>query len=76
MQDWANFTTYFPVYRDFRIYGAVAAINLAENADRYAYKQGLFVLTLTGDDLVEIRNDMRFRPLDFNAGAIPKHGHG
>ena len=75
LQDLADFTTYFPVYRNFRIYGAVAAINIAENADRYAYKQGLFVLTLTGDDLVEIRNDARFRPLDFNAGAITKNGH-
>lgn len=75
LQDLADFTTYFPVYRNFRIYGAVAAINIAENADRYAYKQGLFVLTLTGDDLVEIRNDARFRPLDFNTGAVTKNGH-
>lgn len=75
LQDLADFTTYFPVYRNFRIYGAVAAINIAENADRYAYKQGLFVLTLTGDDLVEIRNDTRFRPLDFNAGAVTKNSH-
>ena len=75
LQDLADFTTYFPVYRNFRIYGAVAAINIAENADRFAYKQGLFVLTLTGDDLVEIRNDARFRPLDFNTGAVTKNGH-
>lgn len=75
LQDLTDFTTYFPVYRNFRIYGAVAAINIAENADRYAYKQGLFVLTLTGDDLVEIRNDARFRPLDFNTGAVTKNGH-
>lgn len=72
VQDLADFTTYFPVYRNFRIYGAVAAINITEKADRYAYKQGLFVLTLTGDDLVEIRNDERFRPLNFNTGAVTK----
>lgn len=72
VQDLADFTTYFPVYRNFRIYGAVAAINITENADRYAYKQGLFVLTLTGDDLVEIRNDERCRPLNFNTGAVTK----
>lgn len=74
LQDLAAFTTYFPVYRGFRIYGAVAAINITENADRYAYKQGLFVLTVTGDDLVEIRNDERFRPVDFNRGL--NNGHG
>lgn len=75
LQDLAAFTTYFPVYRNFRIYGAVAAINIAENADRYAYKQGLFVLTLAGDNLVEIRNDDRFRPLNFNASAATSNGH-
>ncbi|MCE7986316.1 MAG: DUF3782 domain-containing protein [Caldilinea sp. CFX5] len=69
LQDLAEFTTYFPVYRGFRIYGAVATINITEMADRYAYKQGLFVVTLTGDDLVEIRNDERFRPRNFNPGG-------
>ena len=38
-------------------------------ADRYAYHKGLFVLGLTGEGLVTIRNDMNFRPRDFGAGA-------
>ena len=40
-----------------KIYGAVAYIHVEEDADRYAYKQGLFVLTFTSGDLVEILNN-------------------
>ena len=56
------FKRFFPEYRDRKVYGAVAYIHVEENADRFAYKNGLFVLTFTTGDLVEIKNDDKFIP--------------
>ncbi|MEY2978293.1 MAG: DUF3782 domain-containing protein [Prochlorotrichaceae cyanobacterium] len=56
-----NFKTLFPAYRGYTIYGGVAGIDIDQGVDRYAYKQGLFVLRQSGN-LVEIANDDRFRP--------------
>ncbi len=61
------FHEFYPEHRDKKIYGAVAFINCEEDADRFAYKNGLFVLSLTGDGIIEIRNDAGFEPKDFNA---------
>jgi len=36
-----------------------------ESADRYVYRQGLFVLTMGREGLVTLRNDNTFRPRDF-----------
>jgi hypothetical protein len=57
-----RFKRFFPRYADMTVYGAVAYIHVEEDADRYAYKQGLFVLTFTSGDLVEIINDEKFVP--------------
>ncbi len=56
------FKRFFPEYADRQIYGAVAYIHLEENADRYAYKKGLFVLTFATGDMVIIKNDEKFKP--------------
>ncbi len=56
------FKRFFPEYRDRTVYGAAAYIHVEENADRYAYKNGLFVLTFAAGDMVEIQNDDRFEP--------------
>jgi ribosomal protein L9 len=45
----------------YRLYGAVAAIEIDENVDRYAYQQGLFVIRQRGD-AVEIANNATFEP--------------
>ncbi len=47
--------------------GAVAGIRIEENADKYAYKKGLYVLRQKGN-LVEIANDEDFRPKEWKAG--------
>ncbi|MBA7701656.1 hypothetical protein ES703_110399 [subsurface metagenome] len=60
-----NFHKFFPEYRDKRVYGAVAYINREEEADKYAYRKGLFVITLSGEGLVVITNDLDFNPKDF-----------
>ncbi len=59
------FKLFFPEYRDRKVLGAVAYIHLEENADRYAYKKGLFVLTFTSGDAVKIRNDAGFVPAEW-----------
>ena len=60
---------FFTRYAGRRVYAGIAGLDFAEGADRYAYHKGLFVLGLTGEGLVTIRNDLKFRPRDFGAGA-------
>ena len=56
-----RFRQAFPHYTDYRIYGAVAAIEIDQGVDRYAYQNGLFVIRQNGD-AVEIANDAAFTP--------------
>ncbi|WP_133511600.1 DUF3782 domain-containing protein [Candidatus Thiosymbion oneisti] len=67
LEDLKKFPEFFPEYRGYRLFGAVAALGIDESADRYAYRQGLFVLTLGREGLVTLRNDSGFRPKDFAA---------
>jgi predicted AAA+ superfamily ATPase len=60
------FKSFFPEYKDKTIYGAVAYIHVEENADRYAYKKGLYVLTFGENDMVVIKNDLKFIPVEVN----------
>ena len=43
------------------MHGAVTVMRIEDGADRYAYRQGLFVLAQTGDT-VKILNDAQFQP--------------
>ncbi len=70
LDDLAAFPSFFPEYRGFRLYGAVAALSIEEQADRFAYRQGLFVLTVGREGLVVLRNDAAFRPRDFGAETV------
>ncbi len=56
---------YFTRFAGRHIYGAIARLEFAADADRYAYRQGLFVLGLTGDGLVQIQNSDQFQPTNF-----------
>jgi hypothetical protein len=49
-----------PDYRHKKIMGAVTAMIIPDNVARYAYKQGLFVIGQTGEQLV-VRNDLKFK---------------
>ncbi len=60
-----KFKVFMPVYRGFRVYGAVAGINMEEGADRYAYKQGLYVIKAGTEGLIRILNGDKFSPYDF-----------
>ena len=44
-----------------QLYGAVAGIGIESGADRYAYRQGLFVMTQSDDDII-LLNDSNFQP--------------
>jgi hypothetical protein len=57
----SRFKQAFPHYQNYRAYGAVAGIEIDEGVDRYAYKQGLFVIKPSGDT-VEIINAPAFQP--------------
>ncbi len=56
-----NFKRFFPEYKDKNVLGAVAGIVFNGNSDKFAYKQGLFVIGQTGDT-VHILNDEQFKP--------------
>ena len=58
----SRFFECFPTFRGKKLYGGVAGLEFAGEADRYAYKKGLYVLTLKGDRVVEVVNDGKFRP--------------
>ena len=58
-----KFRTVFPEFfrgKDRVVYGAVAGIEVHEQADRLAYQKGLFVLVQKGDT-VTIANDEKFK---------------
>jgi len=56
------FKIFFPEYSDRKVVGAVAGITIEEDADKYAYRHGLFVIGQSGET-VRILNDKQFRPV-------------
>jgi hypothetical protein len=61
MDDLKQFREFFPEYSQKQLYGAVAGIEIEEGADKYAYRQGLFVLAQAGET-VSILNNPDFEP--------------
>lgn len=57
----SRFKTFFPEYADRKVVGAVAGIVIDEDADKFAYRQGLFVIAQSGET-VTILNDDTFQP--------------
>jgi hypothetical protein len=57
----SQFKTAFPHYVQYRLYGAVAAIEIDGDVDTYADNQGLFVIVQAGDS-IKIRNSIDFVP--------------
>ena len=56
-----KFRRFFPEYKDKQLLGAVAGIVFEGDSDRFAYKQGLYVIGQTGET-VHILNDEKFEP--------------
>ena len=66
VDDLKQFREFFPEYAQKQLYGAVAGIEIEEGADKYAYRQGLFVLTQAGET-VSILNDRDFQPKNWQS---------
>ncbi len=56
-----RFREFFPRFKEQKLIGAVAGIVIEEEADKYAYRRGLFVIGQTGET-VNILNDEKFKP--------------
>ena len=56
-----GFREFFPRFKEQKLIGAVAGIIIEEEADKYAYRRGLFVIGQTGET-VNILNDEKFKP--------------
>jgi hypothetical protein len=59
-----RFFEFFPNLRRPILYGGVAGMSIDEDADRFAYKHGLFVITQSGENL-RLVNDKKFKPRSF-----------
>lgn len=68
LEDLKRFLLFFPRYKGLKVYGGIAGIHIEEDADKFAYRQGLFVLTGSGEGMVKMLNDSDFRPKDFGEG--------
>lgn len=56
-----TFKQLFPQYHNLNLMGAVAGMVVQDEAAKYAYRRGLFVLAQNGDSVL-IRNDDKFVP--------------
>ena len=65
-----QFTFFFPKYKGVKLYGAVAGVQIEEDADKFAYRRGLFVLAGSGEGLIKILNDESFRPKNFEEPSV------
>jgi hypothetical protein len=61
IQRLGSFREFFPEYADRKVVGAVAGIVIEEGADRFAYRNGLFVIGQSGE-AAKILNDEKFKP--------------
>lgn len=56
-----KFKRFWPEYKDFKLFAAVAGMVVPDEVSKYAYRAGLYVLAQNGE-IVEIRNDAKFKP--------------
>ena len=61
LQRLAKFKRLMPRFRDVKALGAVAAMVVPDKVASYAYRQGLFVLVQSGENVI-ILNDSEFKP--------------
>ena len=65
LKDLQEFKYFFPQYKNYKVYGAIAAIRHPSQTDKYAMKNGLFVIKSSGEGLVKIQNPTDFTPKCF-----------
>ena len=69
-----EFPMFFPRYSGSRTYGAMVGIRIEEEADKFAYHSGLFVLTVGGEGMLTMLNDEKFQPIDFSTMKAQRNG--
>ena len=57
-----SFTMFFPQFKGYKIYGAVAYLKTTQNAEKFAMKKGLFVIHATGDSGEILNEKGIFKP--------------
>ena len=57
-----SFTMFFPQYKNYKVYGAVAYLKVTQSADKFAMKQGLFVIRATADSGEFLNKKGAFQP--------------
>jgi hypothetical protein len=60
-----NFKRFFKLFATYKVYGAIAALQFDGGADKFAYRQGLFVLRSAGHGLFEIAYHVAFNPTSY-----------
>ena len=57
-----RFAMFFPQFKNYNVYGAVAYLKVAQGADNFAMKQGLFVIRATSDSGEILNKKGAFKP--------------
>jgi len=65
LQDLGEFKYFFPQYKGYKVYGAIAALRYYGESEKYAIRKGLFVLKSSGENLIRIENELKFKPKSF-----------
>ena len=59
-----QFREYFPEYKDMKIIGSLATLDVDESLVKYASREGILVLAV-GDELMDVKNEPGFKPTIF-----------
>lgn len=54
-----NFRKLFPIYKDFKIYGAIAGLCMPDDTKKSAIEKGFFVLTQSGDNIMLLNEKVK-----------------
>jgi hypothetical protein len=68
LEELPRFFDFFPHHRGRTLYGAVAGMSIDESVDRFAYKNGLFVMGQSGENIC-LLNDEKFIPRAYSYPA-------
>ncbi len=59
-----QFREYFPEYKDMKIIGSLATLDVDASLAKYASREGILILAV-GDELMDIKNEPGFQPAVF-----------
>ena len=59
-----QFREYFPAYKDMKIIGSLATLDVDDSLVKYASREGILILAV-GDELMDVKNEPGFKPAVF-----------